>query len=172
MGLTEKIGLAFLTLCQGFANLNSFDILFKIQEKFVPFIVKLLKIEAYQTYSFKILVFFTLQSPLNPQLITKLLETFPVLARELMKNDQKIFNEFLDFLFALKLKYNSSSVAEELETICARITEEHNLNIESINTSKFNISSWGGNILNTTTTNNGIQTKKKYRGLQNLGNSI
>lgn len=168
MGLTEKIGISFLLLCQDFAKMKSFDILFKIQEKIVPNLFKLLKIEPYRNYAIKIITFFTLDSPLNTSWMGKLIHKFLLGIKELSKIDANHMKEFIDLLFAIKRKYSNSSIADDLETSTMQIIEDIKYNPEEINPERFNLSLWGENNI---MLNQSSENKIKYRGLQNIGNS-
>jgi len=168
VGLTENIGIAFLSLARGFENIKAFEVLLRVQEEVVPFTIVPLKVEAWQQSALDILAYFILQGPINANLLSKILKKLFTVANEVCKaaNYTQFASDLVSFLGHLKIKYSQSSFVEEIETEYNNFLRECQINQIQINLQRYSISPWTSLQVQTNQT-----AKSKYRGLVNLGNT-
>jgi hypothetical protein len=172
IGLSENIGASFLALSKGFESLKFFQVLIRIQEEIIPNILIPLKIEKWQLSAFEILKYFLLEGPINTVLISKILPKFTKIVFDIYKSGSLMFTEeLLSLLQHLLQKYSQSSIAPEIEKEFTELAKLTNINTEQIISKKYSINSWTKPIQTNQQEQPNI-AKMKYRGLQNLGNSI
>jgi hypothetical protein len=168
IGLSKKVGVVFISLLKGFENMRFFEVLLKIQEEIVPSLIIPLKFENWRETAFEILKYCILEGPINGISAEKIMEKFIKLNLEL-KNFQKdsFWHEILIFIMHLSLKYQTSSIGEQLSQTIQKFFQEITfVPQESDFEKKFLIRSWMDLDLQ------GQNSKKSlFRGLHNLGNS-
>lgn len=170
VGLSENIGVTFLSLSRGFENMRAYEVLLRIQEDIIPIVILPLKIEKWQKSALDILIFFILQGPINTSIISKILPKLFTTAKDVCKNSISQFStDLTSFLYHLKVKYTQSSYGDEIEKEYSKFLEECKIDPMRLDLQRYSTISWTSSEAQKMT-----QTKQKslYRGLVNLGNSI
>lgn len=168
VGLSENVGIVFLSLCKNFAASKYFEILIKVQEDNMPMIISALKLSEWQDASLSILKFLLKDGPINSTLMKRVIDKLFKTLQELEFTAQLGFSEELAIVvYQLSLKYANTPVGQEFETRIKELYTTANLHqaLEKAKAQKQGFQNWSD------PNSAALQEQLPFRGINNIGNS-